>query len=297
VNAGHREMFGSELRWLAEFGPLERIAIRVYGSLSAPTVTRYLRFKYFALRFLDRHGLRPDKVLDFGCAFGAFGFGLARRNPNARVFLYDANAAAAEKCRTIARRGGFANVTVLDEEGLERESGFSLILLISVLEHVQEDQRLLERLREKLAPGGHLFVMVPAAHGHECSEKDHYLRHVRPGYDRAGLLDLVERAGFDIVAEPAYSPRSPSRVLDLLGAAYTSLTRSPDHPLLDFQSLPRLRPWKKAGLAVLWPLYRLALELDAASVGMRSDRVALIARSRAKAAEHGAPPDLARFVL
>jgi hypothetical protein len=67
----------------------------------------------------------------------------------------------------------------------------------------------------------------------------------------------------------------------VLGAAYTSLTRSPDHPLLDFGSLPRLRPWKKAGLAVLWPFYRLALELDAAFTGMRSDRIALIARSRA----------------
>jgi SAM-dependent methyltransferase len=276
-------MFGSELRWLPEFGPLERAAIRVYGSLSAPTVTRYLRFKYFALRFLDRHGIRPRKVLDFGCAFGAFGFDLARRNPNARVFLYDASAAAAEKCLTIARRGGYSNVTILGEEGLEQESGFSLILLISVLEHVKEDQRLLERLRGKLAAGGHLFVMVPAAHGHECSEKDEYLHHVRPGYDRAALLDLVDRAGFDIVAEPAYSPRGPGRVLGLLASAYASLTRSPDHPLLDFQSLPRLRPWKKAALAVLWPFYRLALELDAASAGMRGDRVALIARGRADA--------------
>ena len=158
---------------------------------------------------------------------------------------------------------------------------------VSVLEHVKEDQRLLERLRGKLAAGGHLFIMVPAAHGHECSEKDEYLHHVRPGYDRTGLLDLVERAGFDIVAEPAYSPRGPGRVLGLLASAYASLTRTPDHPLLDFQSLPRLRLWKKAALAVLWPFYRLALELDTASVGMRRDRVALIARSRADAAWQG----------
>jgi SAM-dependent methyltransferase len=210
-------MFGSELRWVPEFGPLERAAIRVYGSLSAPTVTRYMRFKYFGLRFFDRHGIRAGKVLDFGCAFGAFGFDLARRDRDARVFLYDANAAAAEKCRTIARRGGYSNMTVPDEEELERESGFSLILLISVLEHVKEDQKLLERRREKLAAGGHLFVMVPAAHGHECSEKDHYLGHARPGYDRAGLFGLVERAGFEIVGEPAYSPPGPSRALGLLG--------------------------------------------------------------------------------
>jgi SAM-dependent methyltransferase len=273
-------VFGSELRWTSDFGPLERAAIRVYGSLSAPTVTRYLRFKYFALPFFDRHAVRPGKVLDFGCAFGAFGFALARRDPSSRVFLYDASPAAAERCRTIARRGGFSNVTVLDDEGLEREGGFSLVLLISVLEHVEDDRELLERLHAKLAPDGHLFVMVPAGHGHECSEKDHYLHHVRPGYTRAALIDLVERSGFEVVAEPEYSPRGGNVALRLLASGYASLTRSPGHPLLDFQSLPRLPSWKKAALAVLWPFYRIALELDAASAGMRDDRIALIVRRR-----------------
>jgi SAM-dependent methyltransferase len=272
-------MFGSELRWVSDFGPLERAAIRLYGSLSAPTVTRYTRFKYFALKFFDQRGIRPGKVLDFGCAYGAFGFALARRDPMTRVFLYDAAPAAADRCREITRRGGYSNVTVLDDEGLERETDFSLILLISVLEHVEDDRGVLERLRKKLAPGGHLFVMVPAGHGHECSEKDHYLHHVRPGYERAGLLDLVKRAGFEIVAEPTYAPRRGNRPLAVLAAAYAYLTRSPGHPLLDFQSLPQLSPWKKAGLAVLWPFYRLALELDASWAGMRDDRIALIARS------------------
>jgi len=273
-------VFGSELRYVSDFGPLERAAIRVYGSLSAPTVTRYLRFKYFALRFFDERGVQFGKVLDFGCAFGAFGFALARRDRNARVFLYDVSPAATEKCREIVRRGDFSNVTVLDDEALERETGFSLILLISVLEHVENDRQLLERLREKLAPEGHLFVMVPAGHGHECSEKDHYLRHVRPGYERSALLGLLEQTGFEIVAEPTYSPSAGNRPFKVLASAYASLTRSPGHPLLDFQSLPRLRPWKKAALAVLWPFYRVAMELDTAFAGMRDDRLAVIARRR-----------------
>ncbi len=271
-------MFGSELRWVPEFGALERAAIRLYGSLSAPTVTRYTRFKYFALTYFRGRSIRPAKILDYGCAYGAFGFDLARRDPQARVFLYDANFQVAEKCRTIARRGGFANVTVLDDDGLETETGFSLILLIAVLEHVGDDGGLLVRLRDKLAPGGHLFVMVPAEHGHECSEKDHYLHHVRPGYERGELVSLIERSGLEVVAEPEYSPREPGPPLRLLRSAYTALTRSPGHPLLDFGSLPRLAVWKKGALAVLWPFLRLALELDAASAGMRSDRVALIAR-------------------
>ena len=271
-------MFGSELRFVPDFGLLDRAVIRLYGSLSAPTVTRYTRFKYFGLPYLRRQGMRPAKILDYGCAYGAFGFDLVRRYPDAHVFLYDANPAVAGKCRTIAQRGGFANVTVLDDAAFEREKGFSLILLISVLEHVQEDRKLLETLRGKLATDGLLFVMAPADHGHECSEKDHYLHHVRPGYERAQLVDLVRSADLEVVAEPDYAPEEPGRPLRALRSAYTALTRSPGHPLLDFGSLPRLPLWKKGALAFLWPLLRLALELDAAFAGMRSDRVALIAR-------------------
>ena len=271
-------MFGSELRFVPEFAFLERAVIRLYGSLSAPTVTRYTRFKYFGLPYLRRQGIRPAKILDYGCAYGAFGFDLARRYPDAGVFLYDANPTVAEKCRTIARRGGFTNVGVLDDTGLEKEDGFSFVLLISVLEHVQEDRSLLETLRGKLAADGLLFVMTPAGHGHECSEKDHYLHHVRPGYERNQLVDLVRSAGLEVAAEPDYAPEESGLPVRVLRSAYTALTRSPGHPLLDFGSLPRLPLWKKGALAVLWPFLRLALELDAASAGMRSDRVALIAR-------------------
>jgi SAM-dependent methyltransferase len=169
--------------------PVASIPCQIVGT-PAPTVTRYTRFKYFGLPYLRRQGIRPAKILDYGCAYGAFGFDLARRYPDAGVFLYDANSAVVEKCRTIARRGGFTNVGILDDTGLEKENGFSLVLLISVLEHVQEDRRLLETLRGKLATDGLLFVMTPAGHGHECSEKDHYLHHVRPGYGRSQLVDL-----------------------------------------------------------------------------------------------------------
>lgn len=276
-----RDPFGSELRHLPDFGPIERAAIRLFGTLSGPTVTRFIRFKNFALRYFERVGFRAETILDYGCAFGAFGFELARRDPKARVFLYDASPAAAEKCRTIALRGGYPNVTVLDEEALARASGFSLVLLISVLEHVPDDLALLGRLRDALSAEGRLFVMTPEAGAHRhCTEKDEYLGHVRPGYARKELLELLERAGYEVVAEPSYSARELPGPVRVLKDAYAFLARSPGHPLLDFGSLPRLPLWKKAALALLWPVYRVALEVDGAAGGMRADRVAAIARRR-----------------
>ena len=277
-----RDPFGSELRFLPEFSPIERAVIRFYGTLSGPTVTRFTRFKYFALPFFEREPFHAETILDYGCAYGAFGFELARRNPKARVYLYDVSPAATEKCRTIAQRGSYANVTVLDDEGLDRANGFSLILLVSVLEHVRDDRALLERLRRKLAPSGFLFVMAPEAGAHDhCTEKDEYLGHVRAGYTRQALREILEHAGYEVVAEPAYAPGEPPVPVRALRSAYTFLTRAPGHPLLDFGSLPRLSPWKKSALALLWPFYRVALEVDAAVAGMRGDRVAAIARPRA----------------
>jgi SAM-dependent methyltransferase len=274
-----KDSFGSELRFLPEFGPIERSVIRLYGTLSGPTVTRFTRFKYFALPFLERERFHAETILDYGCAYGAFGFELARRNPHARVFLYDVSPAATEKCRTIAQRGRYSNVTVLDEKALERTNDLSLILLISVLEHVRDDRALLERLRGKLGPGGFLFVMAPEARAHDhCTAKDEYLGHVRPGYTQEALREILERSGYDVVAEPSYAPREPPWPVRALRGAYTFLTRSPGHPLLDFGSLPRLSAWRKIGLALLWPFYRVALELDGAVAGMRGDRVAAVAR-------------------
>jgi SAM-dependent methyltransferase len=70
------------------------------------------------------------------------------------------------------------------------------IYLIDVLEHIQEDGKILEAFYQKLVPGGRLFIYVPARR-ELYSEFDKSIGHFRR-YNMNELRDLVSNAGFRI---------------------------------------------------------------------------------------------------
>jgi SAM-dependent methyltransferase len=70
-------------------------------------------------------------------------------------------------------------------------------ILMDVLEHVDDDLGLLRSVNRILAPGGQVLVTVPA-HAVLWSDHDEHLGH-RRRYDRRSLLDVLQRAGLDIV--------------------------------------------------------------------------------------------------
>ena len=75
---------------------------------------------------------------------------------------------------------------------------YDTLLLFDVLEHVQSDIEMLARLRPRLCPGGHLILKVPAGPW-LYSPMDQALGHCRR-YDKAGLKQVVTRAGYELVA-------------------------------------------------------------------------------------------------
>lgn len=74
---------------------------------------------------------------------------------------------------------------------------FDSVAYINVLEHIEDDAAELARARERLAPGGHLLVFVPAL-AWLYSDFDRRIGHARR-YSRAGLSRVVRSAGFSIV--------------------------------------------------------------------------------------------------
>lgn len=73
-----------------------------------------------------------------------------------------------------------------------------LILLLDVLEHVADPERLLQELaRERLAAGGRFVITVPAFQP-LFSDHDRALKHYRR-YSRPELLDLVQGAGLEVL--------------------------------------------------------------------------------------------------
>jgi SAM-dependent methyltransferase len=68
-----------------------------------------------------------------------------------------------------------------------------LVTAFDVLEHIEEDHEAAAEIRRVLRPGGTVLIAVPADMK-LWSAHDEAVGHVRR-YDRAGLLDLVEKAG------------------------------------------------------------------------------------------------------
>ena len=132
------------------------------------------------------------EVLEVGCGTGVVLAELQRLFPAGRVIgmdLFEEGLAYARK-----RFGG----TLIQGDVSTYEFGrsFDLIGAFDVIEHLDDDGKILRRLWEQLRPGGHLIVTVPA-HQHLWSYFDEVAHH-RRRYARVELEHKLAAAGFSV---------------------------------------------------------------------------------------------------
>lgn len=83
------------------------------------------------------------------------------------------------------------NLTTFKDESVD------LIYTLNVLEHIENDAKVLETCYQKIKPGGHILIYVPAFKI-LYSSMDKNVGHLRR-YTRSTLADKVRLAGFSIV--------------------------------------------------------------------------------------------------
>lgn len=229
------------------------------------------------VRLLRRAGLSEGaSVLDAGAGRGRLVAALRRAGYDARGIEPSARSAgmAAEAGEPVER-------AAIEEHS---ESGLDAVVLWHVLEHVEDPQATLERLRGWLAPGGVLLVGVPNAASWQARVGgDGWLhfdapRH-RSHFTPRGLGLLLGRTGFE-----------PGRVHHLVWeqnphamwmAMLTRLGMRPGFPfhLLKRNIDPKARDLALLGLGVPLAPVALAAEL-AAAAARRGGTVAALARAR-----------------
>lgn len=125
------------------------------------------------------------KIVDLGAGLGTFAEML-----RARGLAIDCVEPDHEN-QAILRDLGFPVKTTIDDH--EAES-IDYVYTLNVLEHVPEDEELVQAVFARLRRGGHLFIFVPAFPVLWTSLDDH-VEHQRR-YRRAPLVGMLRRAGF-----------------------------------------------------------------------------------------------------
>lgn len=135
-------------------------------------------------------GLTPGRAIDIGAAGGGNTRVLRQHGWDAVALEYGADGAEVAHGRGLATLRGDATRLPLADGSLD------LVVAFDLLEHLHDDDAAVAEVLRVLKPTGTYLVAVPAD-PRLWSSHDEAVDHVRR-YTREGLLDLLDRGGFDV---------------------------------------------------------------------------------------------------
>src|SRR5512139_3970228 len=148
---------------------------------------------------LQRYFPGARSFFEIGCGTGYVLSAVERRFPGIRASGSDQYPAG---LRFAARRVRTAELFLMDARRMPFMEEFDVIGAFDVLEHVVEDGAVLGQMHRALGKGGGIILTVPH-HPFLWSRTDDNACHVRR-YDREGLREKVEQAGFSVVRMTAF---------------------------------------------------------------------------------------------
>lgn len=151
----------------------------------------------------------PDtvSVLDAGSGFGQYEYYMATRHKNWSIKGIDVKSEQIADCNAFFQRIGLKNVAfaMADLTQFVEENQYDLILCVDVMEHIEEDERVLQNFYRSLKKGGMLLISTPSDqggsdvhhHDHKENEAHSFIdEHVRDGYGMEEITQKMKRAGF-----------------------------------------------------------------------------------------------------
>lgn len=139
----------------------------------------------------------PSRVLELGCAGGAFGAALKEKFPAATVVGIEAGRAAAAKAATRLDRVIHGRIEEVDfaAEGLQ-PAEFDTVIAADFLEHLVNPWGLLEGLKPWLAPRARVLASIPNVRN--VTVAGQLLAGGRFDYAERGLLDITHLRFFTL---------------------------------------------------------------------------------------------------
>lgn len=155
------------------------------------------RHVYFGLLRHHLADARPERILDLGCGMGGFLPGLADLagdgENGGRVFPSDVSHESLQHC---AERGFPHGVLSSGYSLPYADASFDLVCMFDAIEHIPDDEAVMREVARVLAPGGHVFVSVPA-YQFLYANNDRVAQHQRR-YTRGRLAGVFRQAGLEV---------------------------------------------------------------------------------------------------
>ena len=141
---------------------------------------------------LRKHFPHAQSLLEIGCGTGNVLGAIAEAAPALRLTGSEAHASALALARSRAPR---AVLLQMDARRIPYREEFDVVGAFDVLEHIEDDERVLREMFESCRCGGGAIITVPQ-HPWLWSYRDEFAGHVRR-YRRADLLRKLRSAGFE----------------------------------------------------------------------------------------------------
>lgn len=143
----------------------------------------------------------PDarSLLEVGCGTGQVLDNIRLAKPAQRLVGTEIHVKGLEFCR---QRLPEAEFMQMDARAIPFADEFDVVCAFDVIEHVEEDARVLEQMHQACKPGGGILITVPQ-HQWLWSYKDDFAHHKRR-YSRKELLEKVSAAGFRVTTVTSF---------------------------------------------------------------------------------------------
>lgn len=142
--------------------------------------------------------LTPGNIIEMGCGSGTILYEFYRRNFKCKGVDISEEAIKVAK-KIFGDKMDFVTVSSMGEEDIGK---YDYLMAIEVLEHNEDDSKVLQEWRELLSHDGKLIVSVPA-HPELWGDSDVWAGHFRR-YTRDSLIRIISDAGFTIEKVVSY---------------------------------------------------------------------------------------------
>lgn len=141
------------------------------------------------------------KLLDAGSGFGQYDRFILNEFRNVKVKAIDVKADYLADSRNYFKRditNGRIDFQQQDLLELNNSQEYDFAICIDVLEHIEEDRKVMKNINAALKSGGYFLMHSPSIYSEEDADGDDSFvdEHARTGYSKEDITEKLESAGF-----------------------------------------------------------------------------------------------------